>query len=152
MKVATLLGAAAIAMTLHSCKPSSSRADIEGYIPKDSANRMIRSYLTSIGGDSNPGNSNLYSLIVDADLLRDYLGNKEIKKVKVMLAHNLAYINSGHEGQNAGYNSDALTIVMAGYNRAGNYVLAPGNVVCNHAMPCPRNCPEYGTASANTLP
>ena len=34
-----------------------------------------------------------------------------------MLAHTLPYINSGHYGQNAGYRSGELTIVIAGYNK-----------------------------------
>jgi hypothetical protein len=151
MKVATLLGAAAIAMSLHSCKPSHRRVDIDGYIPRDSANKMIRSYLASIDEDNDSNNPNLNSLIMNADMLRDYLSNPQITNVKLMFAHQLDYINSGNGGKNAKYSSNGLTIVIAGYNRLGNYVYAPGYMVCNHAMPCPRNCPVSGSASENTL-
>ncbi|RYY17201.1 MAG: hypothetical protein EOO04_25770 [Chitinophagaceae bacterium] len=77
--------------------------------------------------------------------------NPEIKRVKVMLAHTLKYINTGHGGQNAGYKSGALTIVFAGFTKDGNYVFAPGNMVPNHAVPCPRNCPDAGSAAQNLL-
>ncbi len=151
MKVITLLGVTAIALYLSSC--TSQKVELhEGYIGKDTANKMIESYLTSIAGDTaNLPAPNLNSLIMDADLLRDYLNNREIKKVKVMFAHRLDYINSGHAGQNAGLRSDALTIILAGYNKEGNYIFAPGNMVPNHATPCPRNCPDFGSASNNLL-
>lgn len=151
MKVTTLLGATAIALYLSSC--TTKKIEIpEGYIGKDTANKMIQSYLTSIEGDTTQLQApNLHSLIVDADLMRHYLSNPEIKNVKVMLAHTLGYINSGHGGQNAGYKSDALTIVMAGYDKAGNYVFHAIDRVPNHATPCPRNCPDAGTASQSLL-
>ena len=153
MKVATLLGATAIALTLHSCNPKpGTHDDIDGYVAKDTANKMIESYLTSIKSeDNNSDRPNLNSLILEADPLRDYLQNPEIRRVKVMLAHSLEFINSGHFGQNAGYHSGELTIVLAGYNKDGDYVFSPGNRVLNHAMPCPRNCPDAGTASNATL-
>lgn len=152
MKVITLLGMASIALTLHSCNPKpESRSDLEGYITKDTANKMIGSYLTSIAGSSDVQNPDLNSLIVDADLLRDYLKDPEIKRVKVMFAHTLEYINAGHRGQNAGYKSAALTIVFAGFGKDGNYIFAPGNMVPNHAVPCPRNCPDAGSATQSLL-
>lgn len=151
MKVTTLLGIGAIALYLTSCKRQ--HADLpQGYISKDTANKMIGSYLQSIesdtAGDKAP---NLNSLIMDADLLRHYLNNREIKNVKVMFAHTLDYVNSGHAGQYAGMSSDALTIIVAGYDREGNYVFGPVNTVPNHAVPCPRNCPDFGTAAGNKL-
>ncbi len=152
MKVITLLGMASIALTLHSCNPKpGDRSDYEGYIPKDTANKMIGSYLASISSDADLQNPDVHSLIVDADLLRNYLKNPEIKRVKVMLAHTLEYINTGHGGQNAGYKSGALTIVFAGFGKDGNYIFAPGNMVPNHAVPCPRNCPDAGSAAQNLL-
>lgn len=119
-------------------------------VPVDSANKMINSYIQSLGG--NPENQNLYSLIADANCLRDYLNaHPEVTNVKLMFAHTLDYINTGHQGQNAGYKSGALTLVIAGYDAAGNYVLINGNSVMDNMNPCPLNCPSAGTASSNTI-
>lgn len=119
-------------------------------IPVDSANKMISSYITSLGGNSD--DQNLYSLIVDANCLRSYLSNTNVKKVKLMFAHTLNYINSGHQGQNCGYKSGELTLVIAGYDASGNYVLTTGGNVMDGLNPCPHNCPNSGTASSNTIP
>jgi hypothetical protein len=119
-------------------------------IPVDSANKMINSYLTSIGG-STPTNENLYSLIMDANSLRCYLSNPEIKNVKLMFAHTLDYINKGHGGQNAGYGSGKLTLVIAGYDQNGNYVLDAKAGVEDNMRPCPHDCPTVGTAASNTI-
>jgi len=116
------------------------------FIPVDSANKMIQSYLSSIE-ITDTANPQLQSLIMNADALREYLKDTSIKEIKVMFAHTLDYINSGHEGQNAGYKSGALTIVFSGYNSQGNYVLAPGNLVPDGTKPCPPLCPNGGTAS-----
>lgn len=151
MKVIALLGVTAIALYLSSCTPRKVEVP-EGYVGKDTANKMIASYLASTAGDTaNLPAPKLNSLIMDADLLRHYLGNPDITKVKVMFAHRLDYINSGHGGQDAGLRSDALTIIIAGYNKAGNYIFSSGNAVPNHATPCPRNCPDFGSASHNLL-
>lgn len=123
------------------------------FIQKDTANKMIRSYLTSVGA---PGNdSNLRSLILDASSLRSYLNTdpegKKITKMKVMFAHTQSYINAGNTGRNCGYKSGALTVVLAGYDSAGNYVLYPGNMVMDRAVPCPSNCPSVGSASSDLI-
>jgi hypothetical protein len=119
------------------------------FISVDTANRMISSYLNSINYQSN--DSSLHSLVIDAIELKRYLdttrtGNT-IKKLKIMFAHKLSYINSGQGNQFAGYDNDALTIVIAGVNENGDYVVFPGNKVFNNSMPCPTSCPE-GTASS----
>src|SRR5690606_7881631 len=119
------------------------------FIPMDTANKMIQSYLTSIASGEN-ANKQLQSLIVDAEVLREYLKDTSIKNLKVLFAHTLNYINSGHYGQNAGYHSNALTIVFAGYDSKGNYIFATGQKVPDQAVPCPANCPHSGTA-ANPL-
>jgi len=128
-------------------------ADYTGFITKDTANIMISSYLTSIEADSAPKPvPDLNSLIIDAKELRTYLNNnRNIKKVKLMLAHTMDYINEGNSGKPAGYSSNALTIVVAGYDSAGNYVYAPGNMVPDHCAPCPTFCPVAGTAANNLL-
>lgn len=119
-------------------------------IPKDTANKMISSYITSLNG--NTDNINLYSLIIDADQLRLYLSNTNIKHVKLMFAHTLDYINSGHGGQNCGYKSGALTLIIAGYDADNNYVYYDGNMLMDRLNPCPTACPSSGTASNNTFP
>lgn len=115
------------------------------YISKDSANKMIQSYLSSLGNDTG---NNLQCIILDAKTLRQYLSDTSISRVKVMFAHTLNYINSGHGGQPAGYTPYEFTIVLAGFNSAGNYVLAPGNMVPDRGEPCPDNCTTVGTASS----
>lgn len=116
------------------------------FIPVDSANKMIQSYLNSIA-NRDSANTQLQSLVMNADALREYLKDTSIKEVKVMFAHTLNYINSGNNGQYAGYKANALTIIFAGYNSGGNYVLAPGNMVPDDTKPCPPSCPVTGTAS-----
>jgi hypothetical protein len=118
------------------------------FLNKDTANVMIESYLTSIAKDSGA----LYSLIVDADSLRAYLNDTNIKNVKLMFAHTLSYINSGHQGVPCGYRSGALTLVLAGYDAQGNYRFYNENNVMDYCMPCPTLCPVNGTAQYNTLP
>lgn len=117
-------------------------------IPVDTANRMIRSYLKSVENDDEM----LHSLILNAETIRQYLKDSSIKEIKVMFAHTLTYMNSGHEGQNAGLKSNALTIVLAGYRSDGTYVLSQGNKVPNKARPCPTSCPLIGEASNDILP
>ncbi len=124
------------------------------YIPKDSANKMINSYLGSI---HYPGNdSDLRSLIIDIKQLSEYLkstgsaGSKPAK-IKLMFAHSLNYINNGGLNQNCGYQSGDLTLVVALYDSAGNYIYNGGNKVMDHLQPCPSSCPSSGTAASNTL-
>lgn len=118
------------------------------FIPADTANKMIHSYLTSIGGSSS---TDLRSLIISAQSLRNYLNDTSITQVKVMFAHTLDYINAGNNGVPAGYTPGALTIVLAGYNSSGNYVYATGNMVMDYAKPCPTNCNTLGGTAANSL-
>ncbi|HET8574291.1 MAG TPA: hypothetical protein VFL76_10530 [Edaphocola sp.] len=123
------------------------------FISADSANRMIRSYLLSVGdSNGNTNDENIQSLILNADALRCYLKDSSIKHVKVMLAHTLKYINDGHYGEPAGYAPGAFTIIISGYNAEGNYVLAPGNLVPDHSKPCPTLCSMIGTSASPLLP
>jgi hypothetical protein len=119
-------------------------------IPVDSANKMIGSYITSLNG--NTGNQYLYSLIANAADLRKYLNdNPSVTNVKFMFAHTLDYINAGYGGQNSNTKAGAFTIVIAGYDANGNYVIG-ANGVMDRLSPCPNTCPSTGTASSNTLP
>lgn len=120
------------------------------FISKDSANKMIRSYLVSINDSMNT--QDLRSLVLDAESMRKYLADTTIKHVKFMLAHTLQYINSGNAGKPAGYTADELTIIMAGYDASGNYVYYDTEFILNRARPCPPLCPPTGTAAQPTLP
>ena len=120
------------------------------FIPVDSANKMLESYLSSINADSDTS-GNVQSFIMDADAIREYLSDNSIKKVKIMFAHTLSYINSGHAGVNCGYRAGKLTIIMAGYDSDGNYIFTPDDKVPDRAEPCPTHCPVIGTASDMTL-
>ncbi|MBS1689379.1 MAG: hypothetical protein JSS96_11685 [Bacteroidetes bacterium] len=121
------------------------------FIPKDSANRMIQSYLTSINYQQN--DTDLRCLIVNADSLRKYLNDTSrgrITNVKLILAHTLAYVNAGGYGINAGYQTGAVTIIIAGYDQNNNYIYANSNMVLDHLSPCPYACPS-GAAGGNML-
>ena len=120
------------------------------FIPADSANKMIKSYLTSINSLHN--DSDLRSIIFDADSLRAYLSNTSIKHVKVMFAHKLDYINAQGSGHNVGYKSGALTVVFGGYDANGNYIFWSENRVPNLGTPCPSSCVTTGTASDDLFP
>ncbi len=123
------------------------------FIPKDSANKMINSYLYSINSGAN--DSDLRSIIINADSIRAYLSaNPSIKNVKLMFAHTLDYINAGYAGKYAGYQSGALTIIMAGYDATGNYVYmssGSSSMVIDHGLPCPSSCPSAGSSSYDIL-
>lgn len=114
-------------------------------IPVDSANKMIGSYLNSI----DTGGPKTISLVFDAESLRAYLEDPQITGLKFMLAHPLDYINSGHENVNGGLKAGALTIVVGGFDKDGNYVYGAGRTVPNKARICPPYCTVNGTAANN---
>ncbi len=137
-------------------KPPLGSADSSycNYIPADTANVMIKSYLNSIHYQQE--DTDLHALIYDADSLRAYLSDKRVVKVKFMFAHTLDYINGGGLNKYAGYQSGALTFVIAGYDIGGNYVFyyyprTTCPMVKDHCYPCPNTCPPNGTASSDTL-
>ena len=136
--------------TINTLSMDSVSLSADYFIHKDTANRMIQSYLTSASLDTSV-RDNLQSLIMDAGALRSYLQDTSITSVKVMFAHTQKYMDEGHQGQYAGYKSGALTIVFAGFDAAGNYVYAPGNMVPNRLKPCPHQCPSAGTAQSPLL-
>lgn len=112
------------------------------YIPVDSANKMVNSYLTSL---SSSADTNIRSWSIDVDQLRLLIdstaGTNPVKHLKIMLGHNLNYINSGKGGISAGFSKNALTIIVAGYDGLGNYIFVGNDGVLNRARPCPSNCP-----------
>lgn len=144
-----LLGLAALSLSACRHHPSSNGVhERTNYLPVDTANLMIQSYLTSIpSGDTN----RVISMIVDADDLRYYLSDTSIKGIKLMLAHPLSYIHAGNEGIDGGLNSSALTVVLAGFNSNGNYVLSPDNMVLNKVLRCPPFCLSSGNAGSNLI-
>ncbi len=108
------------------------------FIPVSTANDMISSYLYSINSTVN--DSDLRSFTINADSLRAYLANSAVRNVKFMLAHTQGWIKQGNQGVYAGYQSGAVTIIIAGYDGSGNYIYNNGQVLDN-ASPCPYNCP-----------
>ncbi len=115
------------------------------FIPKDVANQMINSYLYSINSSAN--DSDVRSFSINADSLRAYLSDPSVKSVKLILAHTMSYISAGNSGLYAGYQSGAMTIIVAGYNESGTYVYHGGNYVLDHCTPCPFSCPPGDAAS-----
>lgn len=119
----------------------------QSLIPKDSANKMINSYLNSINYPLD--DSDVLSYSVDADALRFLLdsmpGSQNIHEIQIRLGHDLDYINSGHGNQNCGYNYKGLTVILNGVSLSGSAVVV-ANAVINHARPCPKSCPP-GNAS-----
>jgi len=122
------------------------------FIPIDSANTMLGSYLNSVNSLVN--DTDLRSVIINADSLRRMLNDSSLGKiasVKLMFAHTLSYINGGGANQYCGYQSGALTLIIAGYDNAGNYLYYPANAVLDFDAPCPANCPPTGSASGDIL-
>lgn len=116
------------------------------FLLPDTANVMIQSYLSSIADEPNQ----LKSLIVDANALRYYLQNTDITSVKLMFAHKKSYIEAdGTILPDMDYR--ALTIVIAGFDANNNYIYSPQGAVMDFCVPCPNECPTYGTASNNIL-
>lgn len=121
-------------------------------IPVDTANRMIMSYLNSINYGVNTAAPR--SLIYDADSLRAYLNDTskgKISYIKFMFAHQLDYINSGHEGQRPDSNTNAITMIIVGFDANNNYVLNRNNMVLDNCTPCPKHCPSFGSAAYNII-
>lgn len=117
------------------------------FLLPDTANVMIQSYLDDRGSNT----TQLKSLIVDANALRYYLQNTNIKKVKLMFAHRLDYVRN--TGGNVYDDMDyrALTIVIAGFDDNNNYIYTPQGGVMDHCQPCPIYCPTSGTAASDLI-
>jgi hypothetical protein len=116
-------------------------ASYSRFIPVDSANKMIRSYLNSI--DYTDNDTDLYSLMVDASQLKKYINEapETVARFKLMFAHKLDYINSGNTNTYAGYKRNALTLVIAACGENGDYIYFNTNEVLNYSSPCPPDCP-----------
>lgn len=119
-------------------------------IPVDTANRMIMSYLRSIEYETN--RTAIRSWAFNADTLRHYLSTGKGKKIvmlRLMLAHTTAYINDGHYGQRPSPldNNHALTVVIAGVDSLGQYLLNDESMPYDQGLPCPENCVGNPTIS-----
>ena len=120
---------------------------VSSFISTNVANQMISSYLCSINAAQN--DSDIQSFSINANSLRAYLANPAITNVKLMFAHTMNYINAGNACQYAGFQSGALTIVIAANDVNGNYIYSQGEVL-DHLAPCPYTCLS-GAAGNNLL-
>lgn len=138
-------------VSVTSVTPHLAKKDSSGslFIPVDTANIMISSYVKSLNSQQNVNGENLKSFSIDADSLRALLANENIRNVKLIFAHTQDYINSGNFGVFSGLQSGAMTIIVAGYDANGNYIYL-GHSVLDHAVPCPYNCPP-GIAGGDLL-
>jgi hypothetical protein len=104
------------------------------------ANEMIESYVKSRSNNPNATfGPDVKSYTIDADALRAYLEDPNVKNIKVCFAHTQAYIDAGNSGIPAGYQSGAMTLVIVGYDASGNYIYHD-NAVLDHVLPCPYSC------------
>lgn len=105
------------------------------------ANEYIERYLDNYYDASSIGSTNVKSFIFDAKLLRDYLSNNaDIKDVKFMLG--------ARENPTSG---DSLTLIMAGFDSSGDYVIPSNNKVLDHCTLCPPHCVTSGSASNDLI-
>lgn len=118
-------------------------ADYSQAISIGDANQLISSYLSSINYAYN--DTTLRSFTFDADTLRSYLNDTthgKIVTLKFFVAHQPGYIAVGNFGKNAGLDSRAITLVLAGLDEENNYIYNRHDEVYEHFMPCPSNCME----------
>jgi hypothetical protein len=109
-------------------------------IAPDTANKMIASYLISVGYPN--ADTAVRSLSFDADTLRAYLQDPDITTVKFMVAHQLEYANSGFYGRPAGLKAEAITLVAVAMDDNGRTVLNSSAGVYDHFQKCPTVCPN----------
>lgn len=119
------------------------------YVAIDTANEMLQSFANGNNGFSEDSDS-ISSFIINADALRYYLANPDVKEIKISLAHNRDYTYSEKQNTYAGYKSDALALIISGISAEGNYVIPDNGKVMNKSIPCPKLC-ATGTASTNLI-
>lgn len=103
------------------------------------ANGYISDFITEY---FNTGKAPTKSMIMDADLLRDYLNNNtNIENVKFMLGTRTVSVG--------GVDTEVFTLIVAGYDSSGNYVLSSTSpdMILDHTIPCPDSCPTVGNAA-----
>ncbi len=104
------------------------------------ANGYINDYLADF---FTPGITPTKAMIIDADLIRNYLANENIKNVKFMLGKKMI--------DNNGTNMETFTLIVAGYDSNNNYVLTSDGKVLDDSDACPPKCPTTGTASNDNI-
>lgn len=109
-----------------------SQTTIGAEVPVATANGYIQQYIEDY---YTPGIMPVKSLIFDAELLRSYLTNTNIQNIKFML------------GVRPFGTGETITLVIAGYDESGNYILTPSGNVLDNTYPCPTQCPTTGNAS-----
>lgn len=137
----------------NSSKMQRTYSSLNGHaLPPDIANRMIKSYLNSIGYPDNQ--STIRSWTLDAEALRSFIceGNgSKMSKIKVMLAHTMEYIQAGNERKAGMDKADALTLVFVGVDEENNYIYSPEGDVLDHCFPCPTQCLGSGEVANDLL-
>ncbi len=108
------------------------------FIPVDTAQRMEQSYIASYGVPYPE--DTLSAWTINAEALRAYLKDTNIKEINIALAHTLSYINSGNYGVPSGFSARALTIVLKGQSTDGGAIYYQENYAMNRAKPCPPIC------------
>ena len=76
----------------------------------------------------------------DADTMRHYLVNSQVKQLKFMMAHRHTYISTDKYGTNCGMKAEAFTFVIIGLNASNQPVYTSNNMVMEHTRPCPSFC------------
>jgi hypothetical protein len=84
--------------------------------------------------------------------VRKLLSDPNISSIKIMFAHSLDYINAGGKDIPCGYCAKELTVIISGYDNAGNNLYNPQGTVLEIGNPCPPNCHVNGAAIHDLLP
>lgn len=100
------------------------------------ANGYITKFITDY---FDAGTVPVKSMIMSADLLRDYLSNPAIENVKFMLG--------ARDIDENGTPTEVLTLVVGGYDVNGDYVLTQQGNIMDNMAPCPKSCPTIGNAA-----
>lgn len=86
------------------------------------------------------GKAPVKSMIMDAKLLKDYLNdNSSIENVKFVLGARTIDIDN--------VPTEVFTLIVAGYDSNGDYVLSSPNKILDNMTPCPSYCPTVGDAA-----
>ena len=126
-------------------------SNVNSYIPIDSANKMISSYLNSIQYQNN--DTDVRAFVVDANALRCYLNSDEglnVSSLKISLAHNASTSYSADSNVNCGYNQKHLTVIISGIDTLGNYVIHPRGL-CLDRTKCTPSKKIPGNASNDLI-
>lgn len=108
----------------------------------EQSNQMIQSYLTSVNYPY--ADTALRALSFDADTLRSYLVNPEIKNLMFVMAHQPSYAQNAY-GKYVGMTPAAQTMVIIGLDVNGVMVKNSSNGFYEHFDPCPISCPGQAT-------